>query len=62
MRAEPSAVLFSVGSNKCKVRVGMERIDFRKWGERLVDLRFADDILFLGLHYHNKRHTCLMNL
>ena len=32
MRAEPSAVLFSVGSHKCKVRVRMEWIDFRKWG------------------------------
>jgi len=32
MRAEPSAVLFSVGSYKCKVRVRMEWIDFRKWG------------------------------
>ena len=26
-------------------------------GERLVDLRFADDIPLLGLHHHNKRHT-----
>ena len=27
-------------------------------GELLVDLRFADDILVLGLDHHNKRHTC----